>query len=223
MSAGVSAVSRAILRHLRHAPEVGTRLIAITGAVAVGKSVFARALRRALLRRLREPVEIVSSDGFLRSDAELEGAGLLQRKGYPESHSHADLEAFFAAMRAQAPELVVPIYSHSSRGVVDQRRFATPRWLILEGVYALQPARASSLACCSLYLDAELNDALDYYLERFMRLHRWRFASASEAEQYARQLYERVNYPNLVECIAPLRAQADIVLTRSGREPWRLR
>ena len=88
-------------------------------------------------------------------------------------------------------------------------------------MYALQPARASGLACCSLYLDAELSDALDYYLERFMRLHRWRFASTSEAEGYARQLYERVNYQNLVQCIAPLRAQADIVLKRSGRAPFR--
>lgn len=221
MSACVSAVSRAILRRLRHAPEAGTRLIAVTGGVAVGKSVFARALRRALLRQVTEAVEIVTSDGFLRSDTDLESAGLLQRKGYPDSYDHAGLEAFFAAIRARAPELVVPVYSHSTRGVVDHRRFARPRWLILEGVYALQPARASGLPCCSIYLDADPSDAQVWYLERFMRIHGWRFATTTDAEQHARQLYERVNYQNLVECIAPLRSQADIVLVRKAGGQWR--
>jgi type I pantothenate kinase len=116
----------------------------------------------------------------------------------------------------------VPVYSHRSRSVVEHRRFATPRWLILEGVYALQPALTSGLTCCSLYLDAEVSDVQGWYLERFLRLHRWRFASTSEAEQHGRQVYERINYPNLVQCIAPLRSQADIVLRRSGSGSWLL-
>ena len=218
----LSSIARALQRRLARASSSRPCVIAITGAVAVGKSTFARALRRALLRRIGAPIELVCSDGFLISDAELKSTGAFDRKGHPESYRHAELAAFFAAIGAGAREISVPIYSHSTRGVVGQRSIAVPRALIFEGVYAVQPARASGLDCVSLFLDAEAEDIERSYLDRFVRLHGARFPNEADARSYGRQVYERVNRPNLALHIAPLRAQADHVLLRRPDGVWQL-
>ena len=60
-------------------------VIGIAGSVAVGKSTTARLLRELLAHWPEHPnVELVTTDGFLYPNAELEGRGLLQRKGFPE-------------------------------------------------------------------------------------------------------------------------------------------
>jgi type I pantothenate kinase len=215
----LSAIARALQRRIGASRPC---VIAVTGAVAVGKSTFARALRRALRHRIGGPIEIVSSDGFLISDAELIAAGALERKGHPESYRHAELAAFFAAIRAGAGEVSVPIYSHSTRGVIGRRSIVAPRALIFEGVYAVQPARASGLDCVSLFLDASATEVERSYLDRFARLHGGRFPSEAHARSRGRQLYERVNRPNFALHIAPLRDEADHVLMRGPDGVWRL-
>src|SRR5690606_22145636 len=59
-------------------------VIGIAGSVAVGKSTTARLLQMLLARWPDHPrVELVTTDGFLLPNAELERRGLLQRKGFP--------------------------------------------------------------------------------------------------------------------------------------------
>ena len=61
-------------------------VIGIAGSVAVGKSTIARLLRELLSRWSDTPhVELVTTDGFLYPNAELERRGLMRRKGFPES------------------------------------------------------------------------------------------------------------------------------------------
>src|SRR5215831_2264402 len=51
-------------------------VIGIAGSVAVGKSTFARILQALLSRWAESPrVDLVTTDGFLRSNHELEAAG----------------------------------------------------------------------------------------------------------------------------------------------------
>jgi type I pantothenate kinase len=216
MTAQLSSVMRALVRRFAEVPGDQPRVIAITGSVAVGKSALARALRRKLLRHVDSSVECVGTDGFLRPDAELEAEGLLPRKGFPESYDHAALADFFARVRAREATIAVPVYSHVLRGVAEQRHMATPRWLIVEGVYALQPAMASGLPCFSIFLDADPVAIRSWYSERFIRLYAPRFASVAAAEQRAQQLFEAVNYANYRAHIAPLRPCADLVVHKTA-------
>ena len=76
-------------------PPDGTFLVAIDGAVSVGKSTTA-----ALLAQLLEvppevlDVRVVATDGFLFPNRVLDARGLSMRKGFPESYDHDALDAF---------------------------------------------------------------------------------------------------------------------------------
>ena len=72
-------------------------VIGVAGSVAVGKSSTARLLRELLRRWPQTPrVELVTTDGFLYPNAELERRGLLERKGFPESYDRRALLRFVA-------------------------------------------------------------------------------------------------------------------------------
>jgi len=209
----LSLVARAAGRKLMAA---SPKLISVTGGVAVGKSTFARKLQRVLMRRHGQRVEVVSTDGFLRSDSVLTEAGIMHRKGFPESFDHKALAAFFQAVRDPEAQLSVPVYCHSARGCVGQRELGRPDWLIIEGVYAQQPTRASGLESYAVFLEADQALIQHWYTERFLRLHGKRFSERERAIMRAEQLYTDVNYSNYLNCIAPLRSSADQVLYKNA-------
>ncbi|MGO1770303.1 MAG: type I pantothenate kinase, partial [Microbacterium sp.] len=61
-------------------------VVGVAGSVSVGKSTIARLLRELMSRWSTTPrVELVTTDGFLHPNAELERRGLMERKGFPES------------------------------------------------------------------------------------------------------------------------------------------
>src|SRR5579883_1073676 len=72
-------------------------LLGVTGAVAAGKSTLAAQLAELLAPEAS--VEIVSTDGFLLTNAVLERRGLLNRKGFPESYDTGSLRAALAGIR----------------------------------------------------------------------------------------------------------------------------
>jgi len=199
------------------------KLITVTGGVAVGKSTFAEKLRRSLQRQHDQRVEIVSTDGFLRADSDLVAAGLLHRKGFPESYDHTAIATFFRALRDGEAALSVPVYCHRARGCVGHQQLTRPDWLIIEGVYAQQPTRASGLDSYAIFLEADQALIRHWYTERFLRLHGHKFAERGEALQRAHQLYTEVNYANYLECIAPLRSSADLVLFKTAAHELRRR
>ena len=75
-------------------------IIGVAGSVAVGKSTTARVLQALLARWEHHPrVDLVTTDGFLYPNAELEKRGLLGRKGFPESYDLRRLVRFVADVR----------------------------------------------------------------------------------------------------------------------------
>ena len=64
----------------------------MAGSVAVGKSHHGPAAARAAGPLAGHPqVELVTTDGFLLPNAELERRGLMSRKGFPESYDRRAL------------------------------------------------------------------------------------------------------------------------------------
>ena len=96
--------------------------MAVAGSVAVGKSTIARLLRELMSRWPGTPrVELVTTDGFLYPNAELERRGLMERKGFPESYDRRALSHFLTEVKSGAPEVRAPFYSHMRYDIVPGR------------------------------------------------------------------------------------------------------
>ena len=165
-------------------PERTPYVIGIAGSVAVGKSTTARLLRLLLARWPDHPdVALVTTDGFLLPNAELERRGLLDRKGFPESYDRRALLRFVASVKSGVAEISAPVYSHLTYDIVpdEQVVLRRPDIVLLEGLNVLQPARprhngisglvVSDFFDFSIYVDAEADDVRRWYVSRFLRLH----------------------------------------------------
>lgn len=76
-------------------------IIGIAGSVAVGKSTTARVLETLLARWPNTPkVSLITTDGFLLPNAELQRLGLMERKGFPESYDSMALLKFLSRIKA---------------------------------------------------------------------------------------------------------------------------
>src|SRR5665811_1697762 len=115
-------------------------------------------------------VELMTTDGFLHTNAELERRGLLQRKGFPESYDRRRLLRFVAEVKAGKDEVSAPVYSHLTYDIVPGEKIVVrrPDVLIVEGLNVLQPPRVltngrtglavSDFFDFSVYVDARVDD-----------------------------------------------------------------
>ena len=181
----------------------------------------------------RSRVEVVSTDGFLFTNAVLAERELLTRKGFPESYDEAAIVAFLGLVRSGAPDLSAPMYSHEAYDVVGERRsLGTPDVCIVEGVNVLRFAEHLDLA---LYLHADEEHLIAWYSERFVHectlarddvtsfYRGWADLSEPDQRALAAQFWAVINHPNLVEHIEPTSARADaIVVKRSDHSVERI-
>ncbi|WP_328915552.1 MULTISPECIES: type I pantothenate kinase [unclassified Streptomyces] len=217
-------------------------VIGVAGSVAVGKSTTARLLKALLARWPEHPrVELVTTDGFLLPNAELQRRGLMSRKGFPESYDRRALTRFVADVKSGKPEVTAPVYSHLIYDIVPGERLtvARPDILIVEGLNVLQPALPGTdgrtrVALAdyfdfSVYVDARTEDIEQWYLDRFRKLRDTAFQDPSsyfrkytrvgeeEALDYARMMWRTVNQPNLEQNVLPTRGRATLVLRKGAQ------
>jgi type I pantothenate kinase len=222
-------------------------VIGIGGSVAVGKSTTARLLRELLAAWPEHPrVSLVTTDGFLLPNAELERRGLMTRKGFPESYDRRALLRFVLDVKSGKEEVAAPVYNHLTYDIVPDASVVIrrPDIVILEGLNVLQPARmradgTSGLAVSdffdfSVYVDADDDDVRDWYVHRFLALRdtafrdprsyftRYADLSRDEAIRQAQYVWDTINGPNLSLNIRPTRGRATAILRKSGdhRVEW---
>ncbi len=215
-------------------------IIGIAGSVAAGKSTTARVLQKLLsLTPERLNVELVTTDGFLYSNEELNKRGIFNRKGFPESYDAKSLIAFLSAAKSGRQILHAPVYSHLYYDVIPNKtqKIEQPDILIVEGVNVLQVPRSaegrrkkrvfvSDFFDFSIYVDASHKDLRQWFIERFLKLkktaflnpdsyfHQFAHSSEKESLKFANQIWDNINSPNLEQNILPTRFRADLILEK---------
>ncbi len=211
-------------------------IIGIAGSVAVGKSTVARLLKELMSRWEGTPrVELVTTDGFLYPNAELERRGIMDRKGFPESYDRKRLLKFVSDVKSGVESVTAPVYSHLSYDIVDgeYEEVKTPDVLILEGLNVLQPpAIGQELALSdffdfTIYIDANPKTIEKWYLSRFLQLWTSAFTNPlsyfhpltkqlnqEQAIERAQGFWKNINLPNLRENIEPTRSRAKLVMQK---------
>ncbi|MGX2947765.1 type I pantothenate kinase [Frederiksenia canicola] len=214
-------------------------IISIAGSVSVGKSTSARILQ-ALLSSWPEErkVSLITTDGFLYPLSVLEEKNILNRKGFPESYDIHRLIQFVSDIKSGKRHVKAPIYSHLTYDIIPDQfnEVDQPDIVILEGLNVLQsgmnyPASPhnvflSDFVDFSVYVDAEEELLLKWYINRFLKFRRSAFTdpnsyfhhysklSEQQAIETATKIWNEINGLNLRQNILPSRDRANLILVK---------
>jgi len=209
-------------------------VIGVAGSVAVGKSTFARILQALLSRWPNHPqVDLITTDGFLYPNSVLTERNLMDRKGFPESYDTRALLAFLRAVKSGEAEVAAPVYDHVAYDILPDETVVVrrPDIVIVEGLNVLQVDRdsvefVSDYFDFSIYVDADVADIEEWYVQRFFALRESVFRDSGsyfrnfagltdeQAELTARQIWATINGRNLRENIAPTRERASLIIRK---------
>ncbi len=217
-------------------------IIGIAGSVSVGKSTTARVLQALLSRKSDyRNVALVTTDGFLFPNKELESRRIMHRKGFPESYDSRKLLNFVTDAKSGMKQLRVPQYSHLIYDVIPDEyiEIEDPDIIILEGLNVLQTwqdyqmerprAFVSDFLDFSIYVDASEKDLETWYVDRFMKFRESAFLdpdsyfndytklSEAMAVATAKNIWYTINRENLFRNILPTKGRADLILHK-GQE-----
>ncbi|MDV7106397.1 type I pantothenate kinase [Vibrio sp. TH_r3] len=215
-------------------------VIGIAGSVAVGKSTTARLLK-ALLSKWKQhhKVELITTDGFLLPNKELNKRDLMSKKGFPESYDMKSLVQFVSDIKACKRHVSAPVYSHITYDITPEEKVVDlPDVLIIEGLNVLQsgmdyphdPHRVfvSDFVDFSIFVDADVKLIERWYIERFIKFRESAFKkpesyfshytqlSKQESIDKALTIWRTINGKNLIENILPTRERAQLILKKGS-------
>ena len=210
-------------------------IIGISGPVAVGKSTVSRLLK-VLLKRLYPTlkVQLMTTDGFLYPNRDLQKKKLMDSKGFPESYNMKLLADFLSDVATGQKEVFYPLYSHELSDIVpgSYGKITNPDILIIEGINTLQIPPNKMIATSdffnfSIYIDANEKLIRTWFLQRFVHLlvlnqnnpssfyYSWSNKPKRQAVEMAEKVWQTVNLVNLREYIEPTKGRANVILHKT--------
>lgn len=208
-------------------------VVAVTGSVASGKSTLSKKLKLALQEKYgNDNVDLVSMDGFIMSNAELDDKGLMSQKGFPSSFKWDAIVNFLTEIKRMRPKVPYRLYSQTISDLVPDKiaYVKQPDILLVEGINLLQTYGKQKVLTdfidFSIYLDADESLLESWFMDRFHQLlvvnanspdnffYRWVKMPTTEADRLAHQVWRDVNLKNLHEYILPSKERADLIVKK---------
>jgi len=141
---------------------------------------------------------------------------------------------FLSDVKTKNGPISYPLYSHNIYDIIPDRHeeVENPDILIVEGINVLQLPQNTNIYTSdffdfSIYIDAEVDDIEEWFLNRFETLldlarndpnsyyYQYTQVPEDEALNMARDVWDKINYVNLRDYIKPTMTRADLILHKA--------
>jgi uridine kinase len=189
-----------------------TTVIAIVGASASGKSLFAETIYRELLPELgSDGISIIKEDAYYRDQSHLSMDERVNTNyDHPKAFEHELLSAHLTALIAQE-NIDCPIYCYKTHTRTNETIKVKPTKIILvEGILLLSNPQLRNCFDIKVYMDTPLDICLIRRIERDTK------ERERSLESITNQYLTTVR-PMYYQFIEPSKEWADLVITRGGK------
>ena len=189
-------------------------VIAIAGASASGKTLFAKTIYKELVEEMalgENDIAFISEDAYYRdqSDVDME-TRLKTNYDHPDAFEHQLLVEHINALKNGEP-VDLPVYSYTEHTRTDETRPIQPsRIILIEGIMLLTDPQLRGLFDIQVFMDTPLDICLIRRISRDMQERGRSFDSIV-------QQYQQTVRPMYFEFIERSRQLADIVVTKGGK------
>ncbi len=188
-------------------------IIAIAGASASGKSLFASTVYQELVAEFGgERISVLAEDAYYRNQDHLSmDQRVLTNYDHPAAFEHELLAQHLQQLRDEGQSIEMPQYCYKTHTrKTETIRVQSAKVILVEGILLLSDARLRELFNITVFMDTPLDICL---LRRIKRDVEERGRSISSITEQ----YENYVRPAFFEFIAPSKQYADIVVTRGGK------
>lgn len=189
-----------------------TTVIAIAGASASGKSLFAETIYHELLPELSaDGISIIKEDAYYRDQAHLSMDERINTNyDHPKAFEHELLSAHLTELIEQKP-INSPVYCYKTHTRTTEYKTVKPtRIILVEGILLLSNQQLRNCFDIKVYMDTPLDICLIRRIERDTK------ERERSLESITNQYLATVR-PMYYQFIEPSKEWADIVITRGGK------
>ncbi|GAA6171747.1 uridine kinase [Colwellia sp. KU-HH00111] len=189
-----------------------TTVIAIAGASASGKSLFAQTIYQELLSELGpDGISIIKEDSYYREQSHLTMDERIQTNyDHPNAFEHELLSAQLNTLITQQ-HINCPVYCYKTHTRTEQTVTVKPTKIILvEGILLLSNPQLRDCFDIKVYMDTPLDICLIRRIERDTK------ERERSLESITTQYLTTVR-PMYYQFIEPSKAWADLIVTRGGK------